>query len=159
MRKALIDLLIISMTCGLALAQGSGNAPAAQPSRIVGVVTQLQRDSLTLHSDAGSDVAVRLPDTVVVLRVPPGATNLNSAAKISVSDISLGDRVLVRGRVSDDQKSALALSVMVMTKTDLANAREAERLDWQRRGIGGTVTAVDPEKREIPIAVSPAAPT
>lgn len=159
MRKALIDLLIISMTCGLALAQGSGNAPAAQPSRIVGVVTQLQRDSLTLHSDAGPDVAVRLPDTVVVLRVPPGATNLNSAAKISLSDISLGDRVLVRGRVSDDQKSVVALSVMVMSKTDLANAREAERLDWQKRGIGGTVTAVDAEKREITIAVSPVGPT
>jgi len=48
--------------------------------------------------------------------------------------------------------------VIVMTKSDLASAREAERLDWQRRGIGGTVQAVNPETKEITVLSSAAAP-
>ncbi len=151
MRNTIFALLIVWMAAGLGFAQSSANAPAPQAGRIVGVVTEIQSGRLTLHSDAGSDVVVDLPGNVVVLRVPPGATNLNSAAKIAITDVTVGDRVLVRGRLSDDQKSAVALSVMVMTKRDLTNAQEAERLDWQRRGIGGTVTTVIPEKREITI--------
>jgi hypothetical protein len=64
----------------------------------------------------------------------------------------------VRGRVSENQKSIIATAVIVMTKSDLASAREGERLDWQRRGIGGTVHAVNPEIREITV-MSPAAPS
>lgn len=153
MRRAALCLLIAAVACGVGLAQSSGTAPAIQQSRIVGVVTQLQSGGFTLHGDAGPDLAIRLADAAVVLRVPPGATNLNSAAKISISDVSVGDRVLVRGRLSEDQKSVVALSVMVMTKADLASAQEAERLDWQRRGIAGTATAVNVEKREITIDV------
>jgi hypothetical protein len=110
-----------------------------------------------LHTDAGPDLLVAFADGVSFLRVPPGATNLNTATKIAVSDISTGDRVLVRGRVSEDQKSFLATSVIVMTKSDLTSAREAERLDWQRRGISGTVQAVNPETREITV-LAPATP-
>jgi hypothetical protein len=121
------------------------------------VVTKLQAGSLTLHTDAGPDLLIVLADGVSFLRVPPGATNLNTATKIAMSDISSGDRVLVRGRVSEDQKSIIATSVIVMSKSDLASAREAERLDWQRRGIGGTVQALNPETREITV-MSPAAP-
>lgn len=158
MRTAAVSLLVVLWTCGFALAQSSTSGPAPQVSRIVGVVTQLQGGSLTLHADAGTDVAVRLPANAIVLRVPPGATDLNSAAKISMTDVSVGDRLLVRGRLSDDGKSAVALTIMVMTKADLANAQEAERLDWQKRGIGGTVTALDTEKKEITIAASPSGP-
>jgi len=84
---------------------------------------------------------------------------LNSATKISLSDISLGDRVLVRGRISDDQKSVVAATVIVMTKSDLAGVRQAESSDWQRRGIGGTVQAVNPENKEITILAPTATPT
>ncbi len=94
-----------------------------------------------------------------MLRVPPGAKDLKTATPITVGDISVGDRVLIRGRVSDDQKSVLATSVIVMAKTDLEKAREAERLEWQRRGIGGLVKAVDPEKKEITISVPNTPPT
>jgi hypothetical protein len=114
---------------------------------------------LTLHTDAGPDLLIVLADGVSFLRVPPGATNLNTAAKITINDISSGDRILVRGRVSDDQKSIVASSVIVMTKSDLASARETERLDWQRRGIGGTVQALNPENREISIMTSAATAT
>ena len=158
MRKAFLILLLVVVWAGTALAQGSGATSSSQSIRPIGVVTKLQAGSFTLHTDAGADLLIVLSDGVSFLRVPPGATNLNTATKISVSDISSGDRVLVRGRVSEDQKSIVATSVVVMTKSDLAGAREAERSDWQRRGISGTVQAVNPEAKEITI-MAPTAPT
>src|SRR4029077_14750740 len=150
-------LPLIVVWAGSALAQGPGTPSASQAIRPIGVITKLQAGSLTLHTDAGPDLLIELGEGGSFLRVPPGATNLNTATKITLSDITSGDRVLVRGRVSEDQKSFLATAVIVMTKSDLASARETERLDWQRRGIGGTVQAVNAETREITV-MSPAAP-
>jgi hypothetical protein len=151
MRKGFMILPLMVVWAGSALAQGSGATSSSQSIRPIGVVTKLQAGSLTLHTDAGPDLLIVLADGVSFLRVPPGATNLDTATKITVSDINSGDRVLVRGRVSEDQKSVVATSVIVMTKSDLASAREAEHLDWQRRGIGGTVQALNQETREITV--------
>ena len=133
--------------------------PSAQVVQPLGVVTEVQSGRLTLHTDAGPDLIVHLPEGVSVLRVPPGAKNLNSASKIAVSDISLGDRVLILGPVSADQKSVVAQRVIVMSKTALAQAREAERLDWERRGISGVVKSIDPATQEIVLAVPNTPPT
>lgn len=164
MRKWILCWLVLGT--GVALGQGPGpaqlsspGASSSQPIRPIGVVTQLKPGTFTLHTDAGPDLAVQLPDQVEVLRVPPGAKDLKAATKIAVTDISVGDRVLVRGRVSEDQKSVLANSVLVMAKTDLEKAREAERAEWRRRGIGGLVKAVNPETKEITISVPNVPPT
>src|SRR5260370_31451734 len=158
MRKTLLFLPLVILWSGCEWAQGSG-APSPQSIRPVGVVTKIQAGNFTLHTDAGPDLLIVLADSVSFLRVPPGSTNLNSATKISLNDISLGDRVLVRGRISDDQKSVVAATVIVMTKSDLAGARQAESSDWQRRGIGGTVQAGDTGNREITILPPTATPT
>jgi hypothetical protein len=158
MLKSFLFLALLLALAGSALSQGSGTVSSSQSVRPIGVVTKIQAGGFTLHTDAGPDLLVVFGDGVAFLRVPPGATNLNTATKISVSDISSGDRVLVRGRASDDQKSFVAASVIVMTKSDLAGAREAERLDWQRRGIGGSVQAVNPETKELTVMTSSATP-
>ena len=158
MRSAGLGLILIWAATVFAQGTGTPQSPA-QPVRPIGVVTQLQSDRFTLHTDAGPDVLILLSDGVSVLRVPAGAKDLNTASKIETKDISPGDRVLVRGRVSDDKKSIQATSIIVMTKADLASAREAERLDWERRGIGGSVTAVNSETKEITIAAPTVPPT
>jgi len=134
-------------------ATGQPSAPGSQsPSpaiKPVGVVTQIGTGSFTLRTDAGPELAVQLPEGVAVLRVPPGSKDLKAATRISVTDISTGDRVLVRGKLSDDQKSVAATSVIVMTRADIASAHDAERLEWQRRSVGGLVKAVNPEAKEL----------
>jgi hypothetical protein len=146
------------MACSLVAAQAP-SASSPQAARAIGVVTQIQAGSLTLRTDAGPEVQVQLPEGVTVLRVPPGAKDLKTAAKIPASEISPSDRVLVRGHFSEDQKSLEATSVVVMTRSDLASAHEAEVRDWQRRGIGGVVKAVDPQNKQITIAVPNTPPT
>ena len=147
-------LVLMATWAATALAQGPGAAPSAtQPVRPIGVVTQLQPDRFTLHTDAGADLLILLSGTPSVLRVPPGAKDLNTATKIQANDIRSGDRVLVRGRVSDDRKSIAATTILVMTSSELASARDAERLDWQRRGIAGTVAGVTTETKELSISL------
>ena len=164
-------LILTAVWTGVALAQNPATAPppksaapSAQSVRPIGVVTQLKTGSLTLQTDAGPALEVLLPDGISVVRVPPGAKDLKAAAPITVGEISLGDRVLIRGRVSEDQKSMAATSVIVMAKTDLEKAGEAERAEWRQRGIGGRVKALDPAAKEITITVptrppDPANPT
>jgi len=154
MKKLFLCLPLMLICARPALAQNSGATASPQPVRAIGVVTEIQAGRFTLHTDAGTDVLVVPGDGAAFLRVPPGATNLNTATKINFNELAVGDRVLVRGRASDDQKSLVAASVVVMTRSDLATAREAERLDWQRRGILGTVKSLSPENRELTIEVS-----
>ena len=148
---------LIAVLIAFLIEQGRGAAQSAQsppaPVRPIGVVTQIQTGHFTLHTDSGSDLEIDLPDAVTVVRVPPGAKDLKSATKIAVGDISIGDRVLVRGKLADEQKSLVATSVIVMSKSELENAHEADRLAWQQRGIGGLVKAVDPAANTITLSV------
>jgi hypothetical protein len=136
-----------------------GQSAAPQGVRPIGVVTEVQPGQLTLHTDAGPSMVVQVPEGTRVLRVPPGAKDLKSAAPINVEDISPGDRVLVRGEVSGDQKSAVAKSVIVMSRASLAVAHREESMEWQKRGIGGVVKAVDPATKQITVAVPNTPPT
>lgn len=144
-------------------AAGQPSAPGSQsPSQAikpVGVVTQIGTGSITLRTDAGLELAVQLPEGVAVLRVPPNAKDLKTTTKINLGDINTGDRVLIRGKLSDDQKSIAATTVFVMTRADIASAHEAERQEWQRRSVGGLVKAVNPEAKELTISVPNTPPT
>ena len=137
----------------------TANTPTQEAARALGDVTRIQPGQLTLHTLKSGDVQVSLPEGVSVLRVPPGAKDLSTATKIAVGDINVGDRVSVIGRLSEDQKSLEASRVIVMTKSDLASAHQAEVQDWQRRGVSGVVKAIDPATKEITIAVPNTPPT
>ena len=129
------------------------------PVRPVGVVTEIKPGQLTLRTDAGPSMIVQMPEGTTILRVPPGSKDLKSATPIDVADISTGDRVLVKGAVSEDQKSVAAKSVIVMSRASLAAAHHKESLEWQRRGIGGVVKAVDLATKQITIAEPNTPPT
>ena len=155
-------ILLFLTAIGLASARFEGQQPggaAEQPVRPVGVVAQIQPGRLTLKTDAGPSLEVQIPDDVAVMRVPPGAKDLKTATKISVGDISVGDRVFIKGRISDDQKNLVAASIMVMSKMELSAAHEEERAEWQKRGITGVVKELNPAAKELTLAVRNATPT
>lgn len=148
--KLLVPCLLAIQVLAVAKPPAQG---AAQKVRPIGVVTAIQPGQLTLHTDAGPSLTVHLPDGVSVLQVPPGAKSLKEANKIAVSDIHMGDRVLIIGPISANQKSVTAKSVLVMSKTSLAKAREAERLEWEKHGIAGVVKALNPAAKQITLSV------
>jgi predicted pyridoxine 5'-phosphate oxidase superfamily flavin-nucleotide-binding protein len=89
--------------------------------------------------------------------VAPGAQDLQNAVPIPLTDLAVGDRILARGRAGDGGAFA-ATSIVVMSKEDLARKHAAERADWEKRGTGGVITALDPGSREITITATGAKP-
>jgi hypothetical protein len=132
-----------------------GGAQTPSPTyKAMGAVVSVEPTGFTLQTDSGTRLTVLLPNNAILLRVPPNQKDLKGATKINAGDISVGDRILVRGHISDDQKTLLATAAIVMSKVDIARKQEAERADWQRRGVGGLVSSVDPVTSAVTISTA-----
>ena len=141
----------------LMLASGAGlmaQAPApAAAARQLGTVTTIAGNSLTLKTDAGQIVTVSVAEGVHILQLAPGSTDLKTAQAIALKDIAVGDRVLVNGKAGEDAGSFAASRVILMKSSDIAQKHEAEQADWQKRGTGGIVSAVDAGTGMLTVAV------
>jgi co-chaperonin GroES (HSP10) len=122
------------------MAQAPAAAPAA--ARQLGTVKAISGNSLTLAADSGAQTSVKVGEGARILQLAPGSTDLKTAQPIALTDIATGDRVLVTGK-SDDDGSFTATRVILMKSTDIAQKNEAEKADWQKRGSGGIVNAVN----------------
>lgn len=117
-------------------------AQAATAARQIGTVKQITPGKLTITNDAGQNLSVDVVDGAKVLQLSPGSTDLKTAQAIKLEDIETGDRVLVTGH--QDAPDAMTVSrVILMKSTDIAQKNEAEQTDWQKRGLGGPVSAID----------------
>jgi hypothetical protein len=154
---ALRILLFLATGAGEAALIGASFASlqAQQPTvaRQVGVIKNINGNSLTLTTDQGRDIIVQVSSNAAMVRVAPGQTDLKNAAPIQLSDLHVGDRILVRGEPSSDGKSFVAVGVISMSRSDVEAKQRQEREDWQR-GIGGLVNALDPTNRTITISMA-----
>jgi hypothetical protein len=78
---------------------------------------------------------------------------MKDATPIQLSDVQPGDRVLVLRKLGDDGKSVVATSLIVMKKTDIAEKQTREREEWQKHGLGGIVSSVDPATGTIAVSL------
>jgi hypothetical protein len=154
----------LRVLCALALLAGATalqaqtsnpptNDPAITALSVMGVVSELKPDAhqVIVTTAAGSQVTVTLSDRTVYMRIPPGEKTKDKFIKIAPTDFATGDSVFARGRMSDDRKSMPALEFYVMSKGDIAEKKERERSEWSKRGIAGTVSAVNAETKEITV--------
>ncbi len=125
------------------------------PSSKVGTVKSITGNALVLKPDSGAEVNITIADGIRILRLAPGQTDLKSAAPVAVNEIQVGDRILVRGK-SGDNDSIVASQIVLMKQSDVAQKQQREREDWQKRGAGGIVTAIDQSTGTITVAVTPA---
>jgi Domain of unknown function (DUF5666) len=147
---ALVALMMASAV--LVVAQAS---PEAKGVRTVGVVKAIGNGTLTVTADTGERVTATLQPETKIIRVAPGQKDLKEATPLKVDDLQVGDRVLVRGLPISGGQSLTAAVVIVMKQADVANKQAQEREDWQKRGVGGLVTAVDPTASTITISLGP----
>ncbi len=89
-----------------------------------------------------------------VLRIAPGEKDLKNAVPIQLQDLQVGDTIRVRGYASIDAQSVAALEVIVITRSTVDAVRDQIRQDWQKRGMGGLVSAVDPATGTVTISVT-----
>jgi len=118
---------------------GSLSAQAAPAKSILGTVTGFKMSSLEigLKLDEGAAMFFKISPQTDVVQVAPGERDLAKAKKIRVTDLALNDRVLVS--FVDGMKEARR--IVMISADDIEKRNEAERLDWQKRGITGIVTA------------------
>jgi hypothetical protein len=137
---------------GLATTSVLAFAQATPAARQIGTVKEIVPGRLTIATDAGLKISVNVADGAKVLQIAPGSTDLKAAQAIALGDIEVGDRVLVSGH--QDAPDALTASrVIRMKSSDIAQKHEAEQEDWQKRGTGGLVSAVDPSAGTVTLTV------
>ncbi|MBZ5664916.1 MAG: DUF5666 domain-containing protein [Acidobacteriia bacterium] len=149
----LTAMLVLNLA-GSAMAQDkpASSSGTAQVAKAVGAIKNIQADSITVAAESGGEVTAKFTSSTKILRVPPGEKDLKNATALQPQDLQPGDRVLVRGQTSGDEHTIAALAIIVMKQGDVAAKQQHERDDWQKRGVGGLVTKVDPAAGAITIS-------
>src|SRR5260370_30823449 len=134
----------------------AGQLPSTQnlpATRLVGTIKSISGNTIIMSTDAGADATAQVQDATKFVRIAPGQKDLKDATPIQLAGVRPGDRILVRGKLADDGKSVLALSVVAMTKTDIAEKQFRDREEWQRHGTGGLVSPVDPPSSTLTLSL------
>jgi hypothetical protein len=150
-------LMILTPAVFAGLVFGQASSTQTPSTRVIGEVTTLAPASgqISLKTDRGDAVTVVVVSGAALRKVPPGVQDLTGATRIDFSAIAVGDRVLAIGQSSADQKKIEARSVIVMSRSDLDQKRQAEQEDWRKRGVSGTVSAIDAEGKAFTVQSGP----
>jgi hypothetical protein len=150
---SVVDVLWVPTCCAKSSSQATQEAAApGAVGRRIGAVKAINGTTITLTPDSGSDVNVTVQPATRIVRIAPGEKDLKNATPIQLRDVQVGDRILVGGKLSDDNLSLVASSVVVMKRSDL-QARDQQNLqDWQKRGVDGLASAVDASGGSVAIS-------
>src|SRR5438874_792231 len=135
---------IVAACLPAALRGQTGGAQAANAARAVGTIKSVSGNKIVLTTDAGGDVSVVVQQAAKRVRVEPGQKDLKEAVPIPLEELLPGDRILVRGQPAEDGKTVLATAVIAMKKSSIAEKQAHEREEWQKHGMAGLVSSVDP---------------
>ena len=130
----------------------AGMAQGVKPSALTGDVVSVSDSKIVLKTKDG-DLDINLSGTTEYKRVPPENPTLKSAVPAALTDIGVGDKLLVTGILSEDKKSLPAKAVYLMTKSDIARKQAKDTERWAIRGISGRVASVNMASNEVTIEV------
>jgi hypothetical protein len=144
----------ISIAAMVALLAALAFAQTPPAERAIGEITLIdsQNKRVMMKDDKAGPLAVVYTEKTSVLRVPPGETDLKKATRINISDVTVGDRLLAVGTRSDGN-TVEARTLVIMSKADLAEKQKQDQEEWQKRGITGTVAAVDAAVKAFTVTV------
>jgi hypothetical protein len=152
--------MAVSLALGAALS--AQDRPAGEASQTasgaavknVGVVKSISGKNLALKTDAGPEITISVPDGARIVRLAAGQTDLKTAPSITFAEIQVGDRMLLRGRAGANGDIE-AKTIVVMKQADVAQKQQHDREDWQKRGTGGIVSAIDAAAGTFTISITP----
>ena len=145
-----ILVAIVAFGAGLNVS-GQTASPASKVYQIVGEVVSLDKTAsqVSIKSKESEPIALSLDATTDYKRVPPGETTLSKAVAVTLADIAVGDQVYARGMTSDSGSRLPVRQLVIMSKVDIALKHEQERAEWRKRGIAGSIKAINPATKEI----------
>ena len=153
LRVFLIGALISPL---IAAARAQAQQPDQQNAiqKQVGAIKSIVGNTVTITTDSGATATVNVQPATKIVRVEPGQTDLKSAVPMDFRDLQIGDRIFVRWKASDTAQPVNAIGIIAMKRADVDAKQQHERDDWQKRSVGGPVTAVDPAAKTISISVT-----
>jgi hypothetical protein len=122
-------------------------------TRRIGAIKVINGSTITLTPDSGPEVTITAQVNARIVRIAPGEKDLKNATPIALSDLQVGDRVLVGGKLSDDATSLAASSIVVMKASDVEARQQQMRQGWQKRGMGGLVESVDAAGGTVTVSI------
>jgi hypothetical protein len=146
LRRCVVAAAAVVVACGGGLATGESvtpQEPVKVTQAVVGTIKSISGNGLVLTSDAGAEINVDVRDSTKIVRIVPGQKDLKDAQTIALTDLQVGDRILVRSKAEDDPKAFSATTIIAMKKADIAEKQSHERDEWQKSGVGGLVNNVD----------------
>jgi hypothetical protein len=153
---AVAGLSLSTASFGFATSHLLTGAQAAGQSAIakhIGAIKAINGNVITLADSSGPEITVTVQASARLMRL--GADkDLKNANPIQLQDLQVGDTIRARGQASDDGKSIAALEIIVITRSAVQAVGDQMRQDWQKRGIGGPVSAVDPAAGTVTITTS-----
>jgi hypothetical protein len=137
----------------VSLAAVLGLQAQAPPKLIAGVVTAVDAagKQIKVTGDDGVAYSLGLQDNTIYQRMPLGETDQKKATRIALSDVTVGDRLIARGPVAED-KTVPVRTVLIMSKSDVAQKQQRDQADWQKRGVTGIASAVNADAKEVIIS-------
>jgi hypothetical protein len=141
-------LALLAAVFGAGFAFGQAAAPAAS---VVGTVTKIDpaAKTMTLKTDAGQEYTVTMEGKVAIRKIAAGETDVSKAAVVQINDIAVNDRAQAKGKA--DGQTIAAATIFVMSRSDVTKTQDAQRADWDKRGISGPVTAVSADSVTITV--------
>jgi hypothetical protein len=122
-------------------------------AKSIGPIKAINGNVITLAPQSGPEITANVQPNARILRLAPGEKDLKNATAIQLQDLQVGDTVRVRGYASADGKSIATLEVIVITRSAVAAVSSQISQDWQKRGIAGIVSAVDPATGTVTISI------
>jgi hypothetical protein len=104
-----------------------------------------------MTTDKGQSFAVTVATGAKIYQLPVGSTDLKSAKPAQLSDVAVGDRSLVTGKLGDTPGTLTAMRVILIKSADIAQMQAQQQADWKARGVGGIVSSIDPATGTITI--------
>jgi hypothetical protein len=146
LRRCVVAAAAVVVACASGLATGAAvtpQEPVKVTQAVVGTIKSISGNRLLLTSDAGAEINVDVRDSTKIARISPGQKDLKDAQTIALTDLQVGDRILVRSKAGDDPKTFSATTIVAIKKADIAEKQSHERDEWQKSGVGGLVNNVD----------------
>ena len=138
-RTSLFCSLFLSLA--FVIAASSQSPDAMKPSVATGDVTSLDAAKIVLQTKDGS-LNISISDKTEFKRVPADNPNLKAAVAATISDVAVGDKLVVSGIYGSDKGTLPARTIYIMSKSDIAQKQAKESEAWRtprdrRKGDSG----------------------
>lgn len=118
----------------------------------IGAIKSIHGSEITIAPDSGAEIKISVQPNAQIVRIAPGETTLNNATPIQLQDLQVGDLIRATGWASDETPFPV-LKIVVMKHGDVESRRQQDLQDWQKRGVGGLISAVDAAAGTVTISV------